>query len=153
RGAVPRFWTAEVLDHYEQLMVEVARRYEPREDLCEVVASGAMTVFAEPLYRPQRDDASHRRLAAAGLNADTDRDAQAGVRRIHRTVAPRARTALDVNAGDLLDADGRRPASVSAARDLVLRARELMGEKLVLPDNGLRPRFLPARGPAQANIH
>lgn len=153
RGAVPRFWTAEVLDHYEQLMVEVARRYEPREDLCEVVASGAMTVFAEPLYRAQRDDASHRRLAAAGLNADTDRAAQERVLRIHHTVFQRTRTALAVNAWDLLDADGRRTASVSAARELVLRARELMGEKLVLQNNGLRPRSLPARAPAQANIH
>lgn len=153
RGTVPRFWTREVLDHYEQLMREVARRYEHHDDLCEVVASGAMTIFAEPLYRAQRDADSHRRLAAAGLDADTDRAAHDRVLRIHHEVFLRTRTTLAINAWDVLDADGQHTVSIPATRDFVLRSRELMGSKLVLQNNGLRSRSLPAATSAADNIY
>jgi hypothetical protein len=66
-GVTCCFWLPEVLDQYEQLMKEVARRYEDAPQIAEVVASGCMTTYAEPFYRAHADPGSNERLWKAGL--------------------------------------------------------------------------------------
>ena len=155
RGEVPRFWEPQVLDQYEELMREVARRYEKVETLAEVVASGAMTVFAEPFYRAQKHGESNQRLRAAGLTFERDWAAHERVLRIHNELFPRTRTSLAINAWDVMTddpAESYHKKSMSALVDFAQWARKMMGAKLVLQNNGLRSNSLPAPAGAADNL-
>lgn len=152
-GSIPRFWLPEVLDRYEKLMTEVARRYEDAPQICEVVASGAMTLYAEPFYRAHRDAGSNERLFRAGLNFETDRAAHERVIRIHDRLFRKTRTSLAVNAWDIID---KSPPHVRSEFRPVFEfatwARQLMGARLVLQNNGTGPDArCPGNGPPHSH--
>lgn len=136
-GCVSRFWLPEVLDQYEELMIEVARRYEAAPDICEVVNSGCMTLYAEPFYRAHVDTATNLRLFEAGLTFEKDREAHRRALLIHDRLFRCTRTALAINAWDMIDdSPSHQRASFEPTYELVTWARELMGERLVLQNNG-----------------
>jgi hypothetical protein len=71
-SCVPRFWTDEFLAAYEQLMVEVARRYDDDPRILDVVNSACTTTWAEPFIRSGRNRVANQALWQAGLNPDSD---------------------------------------------------------------------------------
>ncbi len=136
-SSIPRFWLPAVLDLYEQLMAEVARRYEQAPEICEVVASGAMTVYAEPFYRAHSDTGTNERLFKAGLNFDADKAAHTRVIEIHDRLFRRTRTALAMNAWDIIDDSPKHHRSdFKPTCEFANWARQLMGQRLVLQNNG-----------------
>jgi hypothetical protein len=136
-GSIPRFWLPEVLAQYEQLMTEVARRYENATEICEVVASGAMTTYAEPFYRAHTDKGSNERLFNAGLNFEKDKAAHERVIKIHERLFKKTRTSLAINAWDIIDDSPKHQhSSFKPVFEFVNWARQLMGERLVLQNNG-----------------
>ena len=136
-GSIPRFWLPEVLDRYERLMTEVAHRYEDTPEICEVVASGAMTVYAEPFYRAHTDTGSNERLFKAGLNFEKDKAAHERVIRIHAKLFQKTRTSLAINAWDIIDASASHQRSnFKPVFEFANWARQLMGQRLVLQNNG-----------------
>lgn len=141
-GCSAFFWTDPYLDEYEELMREVARRYEGNTRVNEVVDAACMTIYAEPFYRAHGDLDSNKRLYGAGLDFDADLACHERAMSVHSTVFRRTRTSLAINTWDIIDGsddDGRRPAGESwePARDFVLKWKEIMGERLVLQNNGL----------------
>jgi hypothetical protein len=135
--SIPRFWLPEVLDQYEQLMTEVARRYENAPEICEVVASGAMTTYAEPFYRAHSNDGSNERLFRAGLNFERDKAAHQRVIQIHDQLFKKTRTSLAVNAWDIIDDSPKHQhADFKPVFEFANWARQLMGQRLVLQNNG-----------------
>ena len=136
-GSIPRFWSPEVLDRYERLMTEVARRYENVPEICEVVATGAMTTYAEPFYRAHTDAGSNERLFKAGLNFEKDKAAHERVIRIHNKLFQKTRTSLAINAWDIIDASANHQRSdFKPVFEFANWARQLMGQRLVLQNNG-----------------
>ena len=136
-GTTACFWKKEVLDRYEQLMTEVARRYEDAPDICEVVDSACMIVFAEPFYRAHRHTPSNTRLWDAGLTYETDLAAHQRALQIHARLFHKTRTALAINAWDIVDdSPGHCRSSWAETRALVEWARKLFGERLTLQNNG-----------------
>jgi len=136
-GATACFWKREVLDQYEQLMAEVARRYDDAPEICEVVNSACMTVFAEPFYRAHRNAGSNLRLWQAGLNLERDREAHQRAMLIHDRLFRKTRTSLAVNPWDIIDdSPSHFRQSWDETRQFVEWARERMGKKLVLQNNG-----------------
>jgi len=151
-GSVPKFWLPEVLDQYEQLMAEVARRYDSAPDIREVVASGCMTVHAEPFYRAHSDTNSNRRLFEAGLDFEKDRAAHRRVIEIHHQLFQKTRASLAINAWDIIDDSPRHHrSSFEPTAEFVAWARKLMGEKLVLQNNGTGVEANPSRGTPQTS--
>ncbi len=151
-GVIPRFWQPEVLDQYEQLMAEVARRYEGAPEIREVVASGCMTTYAEPFYRAHDDAGSNSRLFRAGLDIQKDLAAHRRVIEIHHRLFHRTRTSLAINAWDVIDASpAHRCSSFERTVAFVRWARGLMGEKLVLQNNGAGTDTNPERGTPETN--
>lgn len=146
-GVIPRFWLPEVLDQYEQLMAEVARRYDGVPEIREVVASGCMTTYAEPFYRAHGDAGSNARLFQAGLDFQKDRAAHRRVIEIHHRLFHRTRTSLAINAWDIIDdSPAHHRSSFEPTFEFARWARGLMGEKLVLQNNGAGADTNPDRG-------
>lgn len=136
-GCIPRFWLPEVLDQYEQLMTEVAKRYENAPEICEVVNSACMTLYAEPFYRAHGDAPSNLRLFQAGLTFEKDRQAHRRALLVHDRLFPQTRTSLAINAWDMIDdSPSHHQASFTPTYELIIWARERMGERLVLQNNG-----------------
>jgi hypothetical protein len=136
-GTTVCFWKKEVLDQYEQLMTEVARRYEDAPEICEVVDSACMTVFAEPFYRAHHHAPSNARLREAGLSYETDLAAHQRALQIHEGLFRKTRTALAINAWDIVDdSPNHYHSSWPETMTLVEWARKLFGERLTLQNNG-----------------
>jgi len=151
-GTIPRFWEAVVLDQYEQLMREVARRYDDAPEICEVVASGAMTLYAEPFYRGTRDSGTNARLLAAGLDFARDEAAQRRVIEIHDREFRHTRTSLAINAWDVIETTPPHWRSDFAPTAALVRwARAKMGPKLVLQNNGTGLDADPSAGTTGTN--
>ncbi len=138
-GCVPYFWKKGVLDQYEELMQEVAKRYESAPGLREVVDSACMTVYAEPFYRAHADLGSNQRLFAAGLNQATDLACHERAIDIHDAAFPTTRTSLAINTWDIMDpsAPTGRKTSWPLAKAFADGARAQLGGRLVLQNNGL----------------
>ena len=151
RGCVPYFWQDEALDQYDELMAEVARRYDDEEAVAAVVSSACMTVFAEPFLRAQRDATSNQRLLAAGLDHDADEACQRRSLEIHAERFSRTAVALAVNGWDRLvplgsaeDVAGNQRADArvtdwDATAAFLDDAVARYGEQLELQNNGLGP--------------
>jgi hypothetical protein len=138
-GCVPYFWRPMYLDAYDKLMVAFAQRYDNNDMVREVVDSACMTVYAEPFYRAHGNTASNKRLWDAGLSPTADRACHERAIQIHNRVFVRTRTAIAINTWDLLDPtqpDYQR-GSWPDAHSFVTWARDLMGQKLELQNNGL----------------
>ncbi len=138
-GCVPYFWRPLALDAYEELMRQVALRYDNNEMVREVVDSACMTVYAEPFYRAHSELSSNKRLWDAGLSPTADRACHEHAIDIHNRQFVRTRTALAINTWDLLDptqADYQR-GSWEDAYSFATWAKDRMGEKLELQNNGL----------------
>jgi hypothetical protein len=136
-GSIPRFWLPEVLDQYEQLMAEVARRYDDAPEIREVVDSACMTHYAEPFYRAHTDKPTNQRLFEAGLTFAKDRAAHQRAIEIHDRLFKKTRTSLAINAWDVIDdSPSHHHSTFEPTYEFVTWARKLMGEKLVLQNNG-----------------
>jgi len=136
-GTIPRFWEGAFLDQYEELMREVARRYENAPEIAEVVASGCMTLYAEPFYRAHADTGTNQRLREAGLTFDRDRAAHRRVLEIHARYFQRTRTSLAISPWDIIDpVTAAHSSQFAPTATLTDWARRLMGERLVLQNNG-----------------
>lgn len=139
-GFVPLFWLPEVLDRYEMLMREVALRYENAPEIVEIVNSACMTLYAEPFYRAHADRDSNERLSKAGLTFEKDRAAHERAIRIHASLFKRTRTSLAVNAWDIIDSiPPYQKSSFTPTYAFAAWARSILGERLVLQNNGTGP--------------
>ena len=141
-SCVPYFWEDSVLDQYEELMTEVARRFEGNDRVLDVVNSACMTNWAEPFIRSGNDLESNTRLWKAGLKEGTDRHCQQRSMEIHDRLFRTTRTSLaahqqwQVIVDPASDADGVAP-SWSKEKELLDRFRDIYERKLVIQNNGL----------------
>lgn len=136
-GSIPRYWIPEVLGQYEQLMIEVARRYEDAPEICDVVASGAMTTYAEPFYRAHGEPVSNELLFRAGLNFEKDKAAHERVILIHNKLFQKTRTSLALSSWDIIDASPKHVRmDFKPTYEFANWARRLMSNRLVLQNNG-----------------
>jgi hypothetical protein len=141
-SCVPYFWTDAVLDQYEDLMAEVARRFEGNDRVLDVVNSACTTNWAEPFIRSGNDRGSNVRLWEAGLNEQTDRHCLERSMEIHDRVFATTRTSIAAHQQWQLivkpesDGDGVAP-SWTKERRLLNRFRSTYGKKLIVQNNGL----------------
>lgn len=140
RGCTTAFWKDRVIEQYEELMAEVARRYENVTKVSDVVNSGCMTIFAEPFYRGQRDVGSNERLWQAGLREWKDKACHERVMQAHNNIFIKTRTSIAVSPWDIIKNENARiirEKSWTDTRDFINYWRGVMQEKLVLQNNGL----------------
>lgn len=141
-SCVPYFWTDGVLRQYNELMTEVARRFDAHPRVLDVVNSACMTNWAEPFIRAGNDRATNARLWNAGLSEATDRHCLERSMRIHDRVFDRTRISLATHQQWQIvvdpsgDSDGVTP-SWEKERQLLERFMETYGAKLILQNNGL----------------
>lgn len=141
-SCVPYFWRDVVLTEYEELMAEVARRYEPEPRILDVVNSACMTNWAEPFIRAGSDTASNKRLWQGGLNETTDRRCLERSMEIHDRLFAGTRISLathqqwQVIVDPATDSNGVAP-SWDKERALLDEFRARYGAKLVVQNNGL----------------
>lgn len=141
-GCVPYFWTDAFLDQYEQLMTEVARRYEANPRVLDVVDSACMTFFAEPFIRAGRSASTNARLFEAGLNEVTDEACQRRSLVIHDRAFPTTRVSLATHSAWQIVGDpeaSRNGVTLSweRQRSLLEDLRRRYGAKLIVQNNGL----------------
>jgi hypothetical protein len=137
RACVPRFWTDAYLDEYEEIMAEIARRYDTDDQILDVVNSACMTIYAEPFIRAGSDEGSNRRLWAAGLNEATDRHCLERSTQDMAGVFEHTRISLATHLQwQIVVGDGIEP-SWEKERALLENLRAELGDQLVVQNNGL----------------
>ncbi|MGH3371686.1 MAG: hypothetical protein ACRDPR_16970, partial [Nocardioidaceae bacterium] len=140
-GCVPYFWETKFLDQYEELMAEVARRYEGHPQVAEVVDTACTTIHSEPFIRAGSNADSNARLWDAGLNETTDLACQDRAGSIHAAAFPSTTISLALNPWHVIvdpatDSSGHQ-VSWPKARAFADRWRAALGSHLSLQNNGL----------------
>jgi hypothetical protein len=139
-GCVPRFWRDAYLAEYRELMTAVAKRYEPVDDLLDVVNSACGTVWAEP-FALAAHRASNQRLWAAGLNKRTSEYCLDRSIAIHAQVFERTRTSLALARTWSWPNGAARGTGITSSwpelRRLANEYRAKLGSRLVLQYNAL----------------
>ena len=137
RACVPRFWTDAYLDEYEELMAEIARRYDDEPQIRDVVNSACMTIYAEPFIRAGNDEGSNHRLWEAGLSEETYRYCLERSTHDMAKVFEHTRVSLATHLQwQIVVADGVDP-SWEKERVLLEALRRELGQQLVIQNNGL----------------
>jgi hypothetical protein len=137
QACVPRFWTDGYLDEYEELVSEIARRYDDHPQILDVVNAACMTIYAEPFIRAGFDDASNERLWAAGLNEEADRYCLERSTLDMANAFDHTRVSLATHIQwQIVNADGVEP-SWEKQRELLEDLRAKLGEQLIIQNNGL----------------
>lgn len=141
-GCVPYFWSDEFLAQYEELVREIARRYEGVPAVLEMQAAGCMTIFAEPFIRAGGDLGSNTRLFRAGLNETTDQRCHERMIQIHMNTFSRIRTSYSTHTSwqlvsdPAIESDGLK-SSWSLERQLIDTFRSRYADRLIMMNNGL----------------
>jgi hypothetical protein len=151
---VPCFWQASYQHQYEDLMREIARRYDRSDAILEVVDSACMTTFAEPFVRAHGHGPSNDNLLAAGYTFAGDLACHQAALDIAQDDFIRTRTSLALNPWDepckgtgCGTADVKH--SFSDTASFVLddpHGRPSLGRKLVLQANHLNWQYHCASG-------
>jgi hypothetical protein len=97
---VPCFWQGNYQKEYEELMREVARRFDGADEIREVVDSGCMTTFAEPFVRAHGDKQSNDNLLAAGYTFAGDQGCHEAALDVAQNDFIRTRTSIALNPWD-----------------------------------------------------
>jgi hypothetical protein len=137
RGRLPRSWTDAYGAAYEKLQALLADSYDGQARVAEVVMSGCMTLFAEPLLRGNLTSQSLRDLTSAGLNVERD---QACLRRaVHAHEAwKRTASSLALNPFQRVAADGSIGRDIAFALELARVCRDALGSRCLLQNNSIR---------------
>lgn len=143
-GCVPRFWTDEYIDRYEQLMDSFAERYEQNPRVVDVINSACTTIFAEPFILGA-DATSRQRLWNAGLTKDGHEKCLQRSMSKMMDVFPTTRVTIAGHNKWQLLAEGSSPETTiltpswEAERTLLNRWRAEYGQHLVVEEHGLGP--------------
>jgi len=137
RACVPRFWTEGYLAEYQELMAEIARRYDDEPRILDVVNSACMTIYSEPFIRAGDDEGSNHRLFEAGLNEDTDRYCLERSTRDMAATFEHTRVSLATHLQWQIIADDGINPSWEKERALLETLRADLGDQLIVQNNGL----------------
>jgi len=150
-GTVPRWWLPAVIAQYEELLDEVKSRYDNYMGnnilIREIVASGAMTIYAEPFFRSHNHGVSNQNLIAEGLTFADDLAAHTDILSAHQTKFNTIRTSIAVNPWEKMAPSSPPNYSMTSLSDttsFLNTQRSSMGVELVLQNNGLRDTSYPA---------
>ena len=136
-ACVPRFWTEEYLDEYEELMAEIARRYDDEPQILDIVNSACTTIWAEPFIRAGDDEESNRRLWESGLNEESDSYCLTRSTEDMAALFEETRISLATHlTWQIVVSDGIEP-SWGKQRLLLDALRAYLGEQLIIQNNGL----------------
>lgn len=133
-GCTARYWQPPFVDHYADLMREVARRYEEDAQVVDVANSACSTAYAEPFILGV-DARSLSLLADAGLTRTNHRDCIVESTAAMMSAFTRTRVSL-AGHGAWEYTDGQ---SWEDERDLLNELRASHPHQLVLEDHGLGP--------------
>jgi len=140
---VPCFWQASFQAQYEELMREIARRYDGVDEIREVVDSACMTTFAEPFVRAHNHKQSNDNLLAAGYTVAGDLACHEAALDVAQNDFIRTRTSIALNPWDepcagcgTSDVKHSFPDTAAFVLDNA-HARPALGRKLVVQANHL----------------
>ena len=154
---IPCFWQANYQAQYEELMREIARRYDGRDEIREVVDSGCMTVFAEPFVRSHTDKPSNDNVLTAGYTYAGDVACHQAALDVAQDDFIRTRTSIALNPWDepclgcnTDDAKHSFP-DTAAFISTNAHAKPSLGRKLVLQANHVNWQYGCTGGSPTAN--
>jgi hypothetical protein len=137
-GTVPRFWTSAFGTAYNDVMAQLAAKYDSDPRIRDVVMSRCTTVYAEPMIRQINNPAAVQGLIAAGFTSTKDVACykamiQEAARDWHYTHA-----SFSFNPYQQINADGTTPTTDTVTDQFITYCRQVLGSRCTLENNSLR---------------
>jgi hypothetical protein len=133
-GTVPRFWTAGFGAAYDDLMSQLAARYDDSPVLLEVAVSRCTTQFAEPFLRQANSADNRAAYAAAGYTTADDQACERAQLDTHARLWRRTRTGVAFSPFQSFDAGGVHQ-DEAFTEDMMVYCRSVLGSRCVLGNN------------------
>ena len=133
-GTVPRFWTSKFGAAYDNLMQQLAGRYDSAPALLEVAVSRCTTQFAEPFLRQANDPDNRAAYLAAGYTTAQDEaclQAQLGT---HARLWQHTRSGVAFSPFQTLDSSGVHQ-DEAFTEHMMDYCRQVLGSRCVLGNN------------------
>lgn len=140
---LPRFWTDGYAAAHTELHRLLAAEYDDVDVLAEVVVSGCMIVYAEPMLRGIADDPSRAAMVADGFDARSDRACQEAS--IDAAAAwELTAISLALNPYQRIGRTGAFQVDVDTSLDLARRCRAAAVNACVVANNSIRTPPIPS---------
>lgn len=136
-GTVPRFWTDRFGAAYENLMEQLAARYDDTPVLLEVVVSRCTTQFAEPFLRQANDRDNRAAYEAAGYTVEQDKACHRTQLRTHARLWQHTRSSVAFSPFQTFDGGGVYQDEAFTER-MMDYCRTELGSRCVLGNNTIR---------------
>jgi hypothetical protein len=134
---VPRFWTARFGAAYDNLMTQLAARYDKAPVLLDVAVSRCTTYYAEPLLRQAADASNRAAYIAAGYTVAQDQACQRAQIDTHARVWARTRSSLAFNPYQSVDSADSWHTDEAFTEQMMDYCRTTLGRRCVLGNNSL----------------
>jgi hypothetical protein len=133
-GTVPRFWTARFGAAYDDLMSQLATRYDDVPVLLEVAVSRCTTQFAEPFLRQANNADNRAAYLAAGYSVAQDEACERAQLDTHASLWRHTRTGVAFSPFQSFDAGGVHQ-DEAFTEQMMVYCRSALGSRCVLGNN------------------
>jgi len=133
-GTVPRFWTSGFGAAYDNLMQQLAARYDSAPALLEVAVSRCTTQFAEPFLRQANDPDNRAAYLAAGYTTAADEACLQAQLDTHARLWLHTRSGVAFSPFQTLDSSGVHQ-DEAFTEHIMDSCRSVLGARCVLGNN------------------
>ncbi len=138
---IPRFWTTEFKQAYNDLQSKLAAKYDSSDEIREVVISRCMTIYTEPFVRGITDQKNVTNLLSAGYTVAADQACQREQIEAHG-VWQRTHSSLALNSYQIIKTNSNGQPAVAIDPNYTLQimdyCRNTLGERCTLENNSIR---------------
>jgi hypothetical protein len=137
-GSVGRFWTAAFGDSYNNMMQQLAAKYDTDPRIRNVTMSRCTTVYSEPMIRQISSAASVSGFIAAGFTAAQDVSCyEAMVQEVKRDWHY-THASFSFNPYQQINTNGTTTTTLTVTNQLITYCRQVLGTQCTLENNSLR---------------
>lgn len=138
---IPRFWTPEFKQSYNDLQSKLAAKYDSVDEVREVVINRCMTVYAEPYVRGITEPRNAVNLLSAGYTVAADQACQREQIEAHG-VWQKTHSSVAFNSYQVVKTSSNGQPAVSVDPNFALQmmdyCRQTLGERCTLANNSIR---------------
>lgn len=137
-ATIPKFWSTEFRDAYNQLVEKIAQKYDDEEEIRDITISRCMTVFAETFIRGITNTTDRQNLVEAGFTPELDKQCHQEQIDAH-TVFERTRSSLAFNPWQYIKvATMTVNIDVDFTNEMMTYCRSKLGQRCILENNSIR---------------
>jgi hypothetical protein len=137
-GSVPRFWTTSFGSDYDNMMKQLAAKYDTDPRVRDVTMSRCTTVYAEPMIRQISNSAAVHSLIAAGFSSAQDIGCYQSMIQEAARDWKYTHASFSFNPYQQVNSNGTTATTLTVTNQIITYCRQVLGSRCTLENNSIR---------------